>query len=87
MKNLDVNLKEQAIEAIKSGNAEAQAEVIEAYFTNIANDLAQKFEGLENETDANILKQRGFRVLTKEEKNYFEKLGKRYQNTTSIKRC
>ena len=32
MKNLDVNLKEQAIEAIKVGNAEAQAEVIEAYF-------------------------------------------------------
>jgi len=75
MKNLDVNLKEKAIEAIKNGDAEKQAEVLEAYFNSIASDLAQKFEGLENETDEKVLKQRGFRVLTKEEKNYFEKLG------------
>ena len=74
MKNLDVNLKEKAVEAIKNGDAEAQADVLNQYFENIANDLTQKFEGLELETDSNILKQRGFRVLTKDEKTYFEKV-------------
>lgn len=74
MKDLDVNLKKEALEAIKSGDAEKQAEVIEKYFTNMANELASKYEGLENEKDAKVLENRGFRVLTKEEKTYFDKV-------------
>lgn len=74
MKNLDVNLKEKALEAIKSGNAEEQAEVINQYFETIAKEIDAKFEGLENETDSKILESRGFRTLTKVENSYYEKL-------------
>lgn len=74
MKNIEENLKNNMMEALRSDNPEEQAKAVVEYMDSIAKDLADKFEEIKDSRDEEILSKRGFAQLTSKEKSYFEKL-------------
>lgn len=59
--------------AIKGGNEEEIKNAMSQFQDEIANRVAEQFEGLEQETDTKILLERGIRQLTSKEKKFYEK--------------
>lgn len=92
MKNLDVKnqekeeLKNQMDEAIKNGDVEKQAEAMANLMAYVAqeaaNDVKEAIKITENDTA--IMTARGVKLLTSEEKKYFEDLGKMIKNEGNV---
>lgn len=77
IKNLNrEDIKEKALEAIKEGNTEEQADVMQAWMEIVAEEVAQKVskEQAKFNDDTMILTNRGVEQLTSEEVKYFEKV-------------
>mgnify|MGYP002644676543 CR=1 FL=1 len=80
MKNKDLNniskaeLKSKALNAINENKAEEFIDEIMAYFDNLANEVKADFESAQASNDKEILAQRGVRVLTKVEEDYYNSL-------------
>lgn len=77
IKNLNRDdIKEKALNAIKDGNTEEQAEVMQAWMEIVAEETATKInkEQRRFNDDTMILTNRGVEQLTSEEVKYFEKV-------------
>lgn len=80
MKNLDALKKQKAevmnrlVQAIKDGNEEAFQQAFDDYTTVLEEAVLAEAKGLVKASDNQILAGRGVRVLTSEERDYYQKL-------------
>lgn len=62
------------VEAMKSGDETAQQEAWQGFHDSITEQVKQDFTDLQESHDAAILAQRGYRQLTSQEKNWYQKV-------------
>ena len=73
MFNVEENKKE-LIEKLESDDPKIQAAAMYKYMENVANQLAEEYTAIKDTQDSNILKSRGYRVLTSVEEKAYQKL-------------
>ena len=66
--------KNKVMEKLESGTSEEQAKAVFEYMDNIAKKLAADYESIKDTNDENILRERGYRVLTSKETKAYEKI-------------
>lgn len=72
MMNKDISAS-ALMNAVKSGDEKEIEKAMEEFQNAIAMQVAEKFEDIKEETDTEILSQRGIRQLTSKEKKFYEK--------------
>lgn len=73
MFNVEENKKE-LIEKLESDDPKVQAAAMYKYMENVATQLAEEYTAIKDTQDSNILKSRGYRVLTSVEEKAYQKI-------------